>query len=428
MHAAFAAFDGLMRPPILHSPLVVAAVPAPVAARPAWWIVLLALAVPALLASLLTPLVMRLALRFNIVDKPGGRKIHTRPVPMLGGLAICGAVMLSLPIVAVMTDSGAAGSDVPRELLALAAGGLVAVAVGLIDELIDLPPLLHFGGQLAAAVVALLFLHGTAMLAPLMLIGAGPNAVSRLAMLNPLFALLHIHLTSAQILSADNAHQHCGAACGTLTTLTIAFVVVWIVGMMNTINFLDGIDGMAAGVVAIAAGVLALLAWAPIPGPFVQHESADAILLPLIVAGAALGFLPFNWHPARIFMADTGAQFLGFALGLVALVGGAKLGTALIVLGVPILDVAWAIVRRRGSFGRSDRRHLHHRLLDLGLGHRRIVALYYTPALIFGISSVILHDIRHKIVLLLLLIVLAIISIARLAAENQRRTTGAGHA
>ncbi|GAC1400892.1 MAG: MraY family glycosyltransferase [Chloroflexota bacterium] len=412
-------------PVLLASRLASAAPSGP--ERPSWWAILLALVVPALLAWLLTPLVIRLAVWRGVVDRPGGRKIHTHAMPMLGGLAMCGAVLLALPVVYVAARLGTVGADVPREVLALALGGLVATAVGAVDELVDLPPPVHFCGQVCAAVVAVLVLQGTAMLAPLMLIGVGPNAPSRLAMFSPLFSLLHIHLTSAQIVGAANAHQNCGAACGTLTAMTVAFVIVWIVGMMNTINFLDGIDGLAAGVVAIAACVLALLAWAPNAAPFVHNEGADAILLPLIVAGAALGFLPFNWHPARIFMADTGAQFLGFSLGLVALVGGAKLGTALIVLGVPILDVAWAIVRRRGSFGRSDRGHLHHRLLDLGLGHRRIVLLYYTPALLFGVSSVILHDIRHKILLLLVLVVVAIIGMARLA-QTQRQESRQGSA
>jgi UDP-N-acetylmuramyl pentapeptide phosphotransferase/UDP-N-acetylglucosamine-1-phosphate transferase len=243
-------------------------------------------------------------------------------------------------------------------------------------------------------------------------------------MLRPLFDVLHVHVNLNEIAGATDLHTVCDTACGTLQALTVAFVLLWIVGMMNTINFVDGVDGLAAGVVAIAAIVLSLLAWAPdwspFPAPSVPNEGADAILLPLVVAGVALGFLPFNWHPARIFMADTGAQFLGFALGLVALVGGAKLGTALIVLGVPVLDVAWAIVRRRGAFSRADRRHLHHRLLDLGLGHRTIVVLYYIPAVLFGLSSVILHDVRHKLLLLALLIVVAVAAMIRLARVERR--------
>jgi UDP-N-acetylmuramyl pentapeptide phosphotransferase/UDP-N-acetylglucosamine-1-phosphate transferase len=386
-------------------------VAAPTPPSPGWAAVVLALLLPAVLCAILTPLVIRLAVRLNLIDRPGGRKIHPRPVPMLGGLAIAGAVLITLPVLFATTNLGDMGYDVPHEVLALAAGGLVALLVGFVDELRDLPAGLHFLGQLLAAGTAVVVLQGTAMVGPWLLIGKGPNASTRVALLDPIFSLLHIHLNSHQI-----ALNSCGGACGTLQTLTVAFVVIWIVAMMNTVNFLDGIDGLAAGVVAIAACVLALLAGAVTP----VAEGADAILLPLVIAGAALGFLPFNWHPARIFMADTGAQFLGFALGFVALVGGAKLGTVLIVLAVPILDVAWAIARRRTSFGTADRGHLHHRLLDLGLDQRTIVLLYYVPALIFGLASVVLHDWRHKLALLAVLIVVVVLAMVRLTRASKK--------
>ncbi len=387
-------------------------------AGPGWPTIVLAITLPAILSAILTPLVIRLAVRLGMLDRPNVRKIHRDPVPMLGGLAIGGAVLLSLPVIIVVAHLFTAGPDAQREVLALVLGGLVALAVGAIDEWRNLPPRLHFLGQIAAAgtaVLVLWFPHPTQMLGPLMLIGAGPNAASRATLLNPIFGLLHLHVSSAEI-----AQNSCGSACAPLQVLTIIFVLVWIVSMMNTVNFLDGIDGLAAGVVAIAAGVLALLASGISLPSTVGPEGADAILLPLVVAGAALGFLPFNWHPARIFMADTGAQFLGFALGLVALIGGAKLGTALIVLAVPVLDIAWAVVRRGMSFGVADRGHLHHRLLDLGLGHRRIVTLYYIPAILFGLASVILHDWRQKLALLIILVIVGVAAMFRLARASRR--------
>jgi len=382
-----------------------------------WPLILLAFLLPALLSFALTPLAIRLALRVGALAHPGGRRIHNRAIPKLGGLAIAAGVVLTLPLLYLAGHSlwpsptrAGQPDDVLLEVLALALGGLVALAVGAIDDLRDLSPGPHFLGQLAAALTAVIVLWPTAMLGPLTLIGVGVNAQARSSVLRPLFALLGLPRTVAGDINCSHA-----GACSSLHALTVVFVVLWLLGMMNTVNFLDGIDGLAGGVVVIASVVLSLLA-ATVNPP----QGPDAVLFPLLVGGAALGFLAFNWHPARIFMADTGAQFLGFALGLVALVGGAKLGTALIVLAVPILDVAWAIVRRRASFGRADRNHLHHRLLDLGLGHRQIVAIYYTPAIIFGVASVVLHDWRQKAALLLILALVVVLAMARLARAAPR--------
>ena len=156
----------------------------------------------------------------------------------------------------------------------------------------------------------------------------------------------------------------------------------WIAGMVNTVNFLDGLDGLAAGVAAIAAAILAFVS--------LKLGQPDLAILALALAGAAAGFLPHNLHPARIFMGTSGAWFLGFMLATLAIVGGAKIASALLVIGVPVFDVALLILLRllaRQPIWRGDRRHLHHRLLDTGLGPRATVLLYYCLSAAFGLYA-----------------------------------------
>ncbi|MGH2514297.1 MAG: MraY family glycosyltransferase, partial [Ktedonobacterales bacterium] len=165
--------------------------------------------------------------------------------------------------------------------------------------------------------------------------------------------------------------------------IAVPFTIFWIVGMMNTINWVDGLDGLAGGVVTITAVVMAAISWL-----LGQHTAA---LLCAVLAGATLGFLPLNWHPARLFMGDSGAMFLGLALAVLANVGGAKLATMLLLLGLPILDTARVIVRRLRQ-GRSplrfDRSHIHHRLLSGGFSQRQIAALFYVVTATFGAVTI----------------------------------------
>jgi UDP-GlcNAc:undecaprenyl-phosphate/decaprenyl-phosphate GlcNAc-1-phosphate transferase len=170
----------------------------------------------------------------------------------------------------------------------------------------------------------------------------------------------------------------------------IAFTIFWLVGMMNTVNFLDGLDGLATGVSAVTALLMATWAWEAYQDhrfllPPTAHP-ADFVL-PLALAGALLGFLPYNWHVAKIFLGDSGSMFLGFALAALSIVGPTKLGTALLVLIIPVLDVAWAIVRRqiRGrSFLSGDKQHVYHRMLDLGLSHTQTVLMLYALCIVLG--------------------------------------------
>jgi len=202
--------------------------------------------------------------------------------------------------------------------------------------------------------------------------------------------------------------------------LAIIATIFWIGWMTNTINFVDGIDGLAAGVSLIAALALAFNALRQDPA------QATIALLPLALAGACAGFLLFNFPPARIFMGDSGAQFLGYVLGVSAIIGGAKLATVLLVLGVPILDVAWLIVARALA-GRSPahggRDHLHLRLSDLGFSTRQIVIFYYALSASFGVLGISGAEPRLKLLALALLALIAvavIVYVSRRAAATAR--------
>jgi UDP-GlcNAc:undecaprenyl-phosphate GlcNAc-1-phosphate transferase len=261
-------------------------------------------------------------------------------VPRLGGIAI----FVSFLAVSLLVFRPA--NDYELHVYAgLIVAAVLVVAVMAYDDVRGLPPLPRLGVQALAALIAMFPAgHGT------------------------LIAVIHNPLI------AQNA-GHTNLALW----VAVPFTMFWIVGMMNTINWVDGLDGLAGGVVAITALVMAAISWL-----LGQHTAA---LLCAVLAGATIGFLPLNWHPARLFMGDSGAMFLGLALAVLANVGGAKLATMLLLLGLPILDTARVILRRLRR-GRSplhfDRSHIHHRLLSGGLSQRQIAGLFYVVTATFG--------------------------------------------
>jgi len=191
--------------------------------------------------------------------------------------------------------------------------------------------------------------------------------------------------------------------------LVWALTAFWFLGAMNTVNWLDGLDGLAAGVGAILCAVLVIHMLFRAEPP-----QLSVAILPLALLGATLGFLPWNFHPARIFMGSSGSYFLGFALAALGIIGGARMATVLMVLGLPIVDVAWLIWRRwrRGvSPGQGGRDHLHFRLLDLGFGQRQIVLGYYAFCAAFGLLALGIGPRIYKLLALLALglVVLAVL-------------------
>ena len=285
-------------------------------------------------------LTARFCWRWGILDRPGPRRIHSAPAPRLGGLAIFGA------FVAVSLALYHPANTYERHVYAgLLLASVLVVGVMAYDDVRGLPPLPRLCAQCVAALVAMFPAgHGT------------------------LIEVLHNPLT---------ASHHGRTFLG--LWLAIPFTLFWMVGMMNTINWVDGVDGLAGGLVTIAALTMAAISWL-----LGQHTAA---LLCAILAGAALGFLILNWHPARLFMGDCGAMFLGLALAVLSNMGGAKLAVMLLLLGLPILD-ATRVVARRVREGRSplraDRSHLHHRLLAGGFSQRQVALLFYGVTAAFG--------------------------------------------
>jgi UDP-GlcNAc:undecaprenyl-phosphate GlcNAc-1-phosphate transferase len=207
------------------------------------------------------------------------------------------------------------------------------------------------------------------------------------------------------------------------TTVAILFSLFWIVGMMNTINLIDGLDGLAGSLTLVACTILFLHTY------FWPRDNPQFTisLLPLALAGAVIGFLPFNWHPSKIILGDAGAYFLGLGLGVSAIIGGAKIATALLALGLPIIDVAWVAVdrlQRRSSPLAADRGHLHHRLLDLGLSQPRIVATVAGVSLAFGIASLLLPSRGLKLgaIVIVGVILLATVIVVATVDEEGKRT------
>jgi UDP-GlcNAc:undecaprenyl-phosphate/decaprenyl-phosphate GlcNAc-1-phosphate transferase len=316
----------------------------------------LAVFLVALATSLaLTPLARRLSLRWQILARPGGRRQHQGLIPKLGGLPLWGAFLVGAVLAYRLLPPQ--GDDALR-LRGVLLGCAILFGGGLLDDRFDLPPRTNFLIQFLGVMVAVWHT---------VFIERFTDPFGEVRVIPSLL----------------------------LVTLVTAF---WIVGMVNTVNMLDGLDGLAVGVGAIAAVLFAWHSYTPL-------EQYEVALFPLALAGALLGFLPFNFSPARIFLGSAGAYFLGYALATLSILAPAKIATALLVLAVPILDVAWQIVYRL-RHGRSpfhgDRGHLHFRLADMGLPTRYIVLGYYGVALAFGSLALITSGLVKLILLLVL--------------------------
>lgn len=320
------------------------------------------------------PVVRAVALTHGIVDRPGARKLHAHATPTAGGVAFYFAFALGLALFFLLRP---AGFSLPGP-----AGAL------------GLPPqqgLLHLVHMLSFLCVALLLL---------LFAGLYDDAYSLRAR-----GKLLLQVTAASLVFAGGFRitQITGLSTEVWPLpglLSYLVTVLWIVGLTNAVNFMDGLDGLAAGAVAIAAASLLVVSLA-------GGDHLAGLLYTLILA-VALGFLGYNFHPARIFMGDSGSMFLGFMLAVAAIVGASKGTTFLALLlpvGLPIFDVFSAAFRRRSagqSVMRADRNHLHHRLLDLGLPYRTVVWLFYGISLVLGLSAVIAAQLHPRFTLILI--------------------------
>lgn len=328
------------------------------------------------LTVLLTAIVRRVAFKLNIVDRPGlARKIHSIDTPLLGGVAIFFAYFIMLWIERAQLLSGSLSVS---PWLGFFAGALVLLVGGVLDDKYNLSPRRQIIFPLLA--IALLI--------------AGGVSIDQLS--NPFGGIISL------------------SAWYWLSPLLIT---LWLLGMMYTTKLLDGVDGLVSGISAIGGLVIFLFTITT------RYYQPDIAMAALILTAVCLGFLYFNFHPAKIFLGESGSLLLGYILGVLAIISGGKIAIALLVMGIPILDVAWTIGRRlyagKNPFKSADRKHLHYRLLDLGLSQRQTVMVFYALALIFGLSGLFLQS-QGKLFALLVLLFLMLVFIIFISSWRPR--------
>ncbi len=344
-----------------------------------------------ILAIFLTPLVKKLAWRFDIVDRPGlSRKIHPRPTPLLGGTAVFLSFLIVL-IFAWLLGWLDDGIIKPTQIWAIILGGTILIIGGILDDKYNLKPWQSFLFPVAAVIVAVTLGIGVRYVTNPFIAGSGPYGR----------ALFYFSWVDLKIISF-----------GAL------FSFLWLLGMIYTTKFLDGLDGLVAGVGAIGAIILFIVSL------FWDVPQSGTSILCLILTGALLGFLVYNFHPASIFLGEGGATFVGFMLGVLSIISGGKIATALLIMGIPILDVVWVIFRRLFFEGRhifdADRKHLHFRLLDVGLSHRQAVLFLYLLTLIFGSSALFLQS-QYKVLALGVMVIVMVILGAILVLKYKKK-------
>ena len=325
----------------------------------------------ALIAFVATPSIHAFVKRHRIMDHPDPRRIHDRPLPRGGGVSVVIAFVLVgggiLLLGTGLQGMPEARTVRPMHVVGLFAGAVLATIIGALDDRFDLRARWQFLGQFVLAGVAVL------------------SGITVTFITNP-FGPGNISFPAA---------------------VGIAFTIVWIVGMINSLNFIDGLDGLSSGIALIAAVTLGLLSLT------VQVNAPFVAILCFVLAGGLLGFLRWNFYPAVIFQGTAGVMFLGYVLGVLAILGSAKIIVALLVLAVPIIDTFWVIVRRMSS-GRSpftpDRGHIHHRLLDLGLSHRSTVLVIYVVCATLGLMSLFISSATGVLAFLSALVVLGVIA------------------
>ncbi len=329
---------------------------------------LLGFAVSFIIAFITTPFIKKIATKAGIVDKPDeARRVHKKPTPLLGGLAIFYGFIVSIMLFA----------PIDRNIRGMVLGALVILVVGIVDDAKQLSAKVKLPFQVLAAVI--LILHGVQI----------------------------------DVISVPQFIKDSGVI--SLGFWGIPLTIVWIVGVTNAVNLIDGLDGLAAGVSSIAC--MSLFCIALIVG------EGEVALITAALAGSCFGFLPYNFNPAKIFMGDTGSTFLGFILASVSIIGLFKsyavisFAVPFLVLGLPLFDTGFAIVRRVAA-GKPvmspDRGHLHHKVLDMGFSQKKTVSIIYLMCTVLGLCAVVLvTNGVFKAVLLIIGIIMAALIAAR---------------
>ena len=311
--------------------------------------IFLSFIVAAAISLFATPIARKLAFKVDAIDIPKDeRRIHKEPMPLMGGLGIYIAFVIACLIFL----------PIDRPLLSIILGGTLILTSGIIDDIKDLSPKGKLIFQIAATIILIL------------------GDVKIDVITNPF--------------SNTNSVVH-------LNGLSIPLTIFWVVGVTNTLNLIDGLDGLAAGIAAIASLAFVFLAR--------ELNYVSIMLISAIVAGACFGFLSYNFHPARIFMGDTGALFLGFILAAISIEGVMKsvatiaVIVPLMILGLPIFDTTFAIFRRflnGKSIAEADKGHLHHRLLARGYSQQKTVLILYVISFIFSLIAILVSQLNSK--------------------------------
>jgi len=326
-----------------------------------------------ILSVIFTVLVRSLAKKLNIMDEPNEeRKKHIGRVPLLGGLAIFFSFWLVTGYVIFFTKLFGPNLQ-PEKLFWVFAASIILMVVGCLDDKYKIKPAPRL--LVAAACVLIVILGG----------------VNLDKITNPFGGILYLDFWQAHL-----------GILGTISVSAAMLVFFWILGMMFTTKILDGLDGLSSGITVIGSLMIFFIASGE------RWHQPDVALLALVFAGACLGFLLFNFYPAKIFLGEGGSLFIGFMLGVLSVIAGGKIATALLVMAVPILDLARvAVVRiRKGkSFWQGDREHLHFRLVDSGLSQRQAVLIFYSIAIIFGTSTLFFQS-QQKLYALIFLFLL----------------------
>lgn len=331
-------------------------------------IYILSILVAALVSAGLTVLVIRWAHEQGIVDTPTDpRKIHTRPIPLMGGLAIFSSCILVTALFAHFTDHVLGGFIYPRHLIAIGIAGVVIMIGGYIDDRYRIDPAYQI---IAPTIAALIIISAD---------------IGIRSFTNPFGGYFKLGWDEYPVL---------------LQPLPFILTFCWLMGMMYTTKILDGLDGLVSGISVIGALVIFGVSLRP------DLQQFNVALLALIFAGACAGFLVFNFNPAKIFLGEGGSVFCGFILGVLSIIAGTKIATALLIVGIPILDFAWVLYCRwrvGGDITAGDSRHLHFRFLQAGFTQRQTVLMLYGITATFGAAAVFLQTKQKFIVLVALL-------------------------
>ncbi|MFA6917223.1 MAG: MraY family glycosyltransferase [Candidatus Gracilibacteria bacterium] len=325
----------------------------------------------ALFAFCLSFLFVLLALmifpKLKLMDRPSKYGIKRKPIPYYGGLVMFLAFAISVMKFVDMSD----------QVMGLMAGAGIIVLTGFLDDYFDLNPFVRLFAQFAAAILLVHF---------------G-------------IVIFSVNIPFIGVISFSHPVVY------GMAVLSAAFTVVWVMTIVNVMNFLDGVSGLNSGVTFIAGLTLFLLSI----HPGVHNDPASQVnvaTIALIISMVSLGFLIFDFPPAKILMGDTGSTFLGYILATLAIFAGGKVATAFLVLGIPILDMIWVVLRRIFSgqpFWKGDLKHLHHRLLDLGMKPWGVVVIYLIVSAIFGFTAVMLVSGQQKFFMIIALVILMLL-------------------